>query len=224
MDINKRIRDLIDARTENPYAYSDDDIKSSLLNYSECSEFLIQDDDLKIGLARLYEYMNINEFSEDKSVIITNSVNGKIANTLSENLHIYCFDNDYYCSMASQIVNQDKNNKDKIEFLFGDISQFFTSEFNNTFSADAVITCPSHFNNTFKKLDSEMKYRQMNSYEYYTKRSIDFLQSGGICMSIIPTSMDSFIKKQIANYNKPVSLLNSLAFGRGYSFIYIKKL
>ena len=224
MDLNKRIRDLIDARENNPYAYSDEDIKSSLLNYSECSEFIIHDDDLRIGLERLYEYMNINEFSNDVQVMITNSVNGKIAKTLTDNIHIFCFDNDYYCSMASQIVNQDKNKKDKIEFLFGDISQFFTSEFHNNFIVDAVITAPSKYNNTFESLDSEMKFRSMNPYEYYTKRSIEFLQSGGICMSIIQTAMDSYIKKQITSYNKPVSLLNSLAFSRGYSFIYIKKL
>ncbi len=224
MDRNKAIRDLIDAHVNNPDAYSDKDIASSLIDYSECSEFIIQDADLEIGLNRLYEYMGINEFSNGKSIIITNSVNGKIAKELTENIHIYCFDNDYYCSMASQIVNKEKNEKDKIEFLFGDISQFFTSEFNSNFVADAVITCPSQFNGTYKKLDSEMKYRQMNSYEYYTKRSIDFLHSGGICMTVVPTGMDSFIKKQITSYNKPVSLLNSLAFGRGYSFIYIKKL
>jgi hypothetical protein len=224
MDLNKTIRDLIDASISNPYAYNANDIKSSLMNYNECSEFLIHNDDLKIGLDRLYEYLGINEFSNDKSCLITNSVNGRIANALMDNIHIYCFDNDYYCSMASQLVNSEKNQKDKMEFLFGDISQFFSGEFNHNFLVDCVITAPSKFNETYKRLDSEMKYRQMNPYEYYTKRSIEFLTHGGICMSIVPVSVVEFVKKQILDYDKPISFLNAINFSSGYSFIYIKKL
>lgn len=223
MEINKVIRDLIDARVNNPYAYSDDDIKDSVINYTECSDFELSADDIKLGLSKIYYYLGINEFSENVSCILTNSVNGKIANMITDNIHIYCFDNDYYCSMASKIVNSGKNRMDKIEFLFGDISQFFTSDFYGTFNADFVITCPSQHNEAYKDLDCEMKYRQMNSYEYYTKRSLDFLKIGGVCLSIVPNTMETFIKSALLSLEKPVSILDSISFN-GYSFIYIKKI
>ena len=222
MDLNKKIRDLIDAHTSNPYAYSSDDIRQSVINYTECLDFNIKDDDIKKGLNALYNYMGIDEFS-NKSCIITNSVNGKIANYLYENIYIYSFDNDYYCSMVSQIVNAEKNKKDKIQFLFGDISQFFTSEFKSNFKTDFVITSPSQYNNTYQHLDSEMKFRKMNQYEYYTKRSIDFLFVGGICLSIVPTREERFIVNQLMSYDIPVSVLGTIKFDGGYSFIYIKK-
>ncbi len=224
MEINSRIREIIDARTSNPYAFSDDNIRDSIAKYSECSDFDVDDLDLSKGLERLYEYANINELSVDKSCILTNSVNGRIARELLDNIHIYCFDNDYYCSMASQIVNSKKNKEDKIEFIFADISQFFTSKYNGNFKADFVITCPSENSNVFKKLDCEMSYRQMNSIEYYTKRSLEFVNVGGIVCSIIPTNKESFIKSQISNYDIPVRVLGSINFTKGYTFLYIKKI
>jgi len=224
MDINKTIRDLIDATIQNPNAYSQDDIKGSVANYTECSDFELSNDDINLGLERIYKYLDVNELSDNKSCIITNSVNGKIARNIIENIHVYCFDNDYYCSMASRIVNKEKNKSDKIEFLFGDISQFFTSDFNSTFNADFIITCPSKHNEAYKDLDSEMTYRQMNSYEYYTKRSIEFLQIGGICLSIVPSSMERYVVSKLLASEKPVSILDTIKFNKGYSFIYIKKI
>lgn len=222
MDLNKKIRSLIDATVNNPHAYSAEDIKDTVINYSECSDFSISELDIKTGLEKIYGYLKINESSSNISCVITNSINGKIAKSIIDNIFIYSFDNDYYCSMASQIVNSTKNREDKISFLFGDISQFFTSEFNSTFNADFVVTCPSQHNECYKDLDCEMKYRQMNPYEYYTKRSIEFLQSGGICLSIVPNSVEAFVTKQLLSYEKPVSILSSVKF-KDYSFIYIKR-
>jgi hypothetical protein len=51
----------------------------------------------------------------------------------------HSFDNEFYCSMASQIVNKDKYKMDKIDYLFGDISHFFTSNFNSNLYAPAII-------------------------------------------------------------------------------------
>jgi hypothetical protein len=223
MDTNSEIRKLIDASVNNPYAYNKEDLKYSVLNYTECFDFILDDKDIKSGINRLYGYLGINEFTENISCIVSNSVNGNIAKNISDNIHIHCFDNDYYCSMASQIANYDKNQKDKIEFLFGDISQFFTSDFSSNFYADFIVTCPSEFNSAYKSLDSEMKYRQMNAQEYYTKRSIDLLNSGGICMCIIASDLEAFIKNKMVSFEKKVSILGSVKFDKGYSFIFIKK-
>lgn len=219
MELNSRIRKLIDARESNSF-YGD--IKESIKDYSECLDYFIQETDLKVGLKRLYQYAEINEFSKDKSCIITNSVNGKIASHLYDNIHIYCFDNDYYCSMVSQIVNQEKNKIDKIEFIFSDISQFFTFKNNKNFIADFVITCANSNQNTFKDLDYEMKYRMLNPYEYYTLRSLDFIQVGGIVLSIVPTLKVDGVISQAMNYESPIRVLDKINF-MGYSFIYLKK-
>ena len=233
MNQNEQIRKLIDANAETPSVYSDDGIRDACMDYTECLQFPINDDDIKIGLERVYEYLGTSgsqiDFNgrygmETLSCIVTNSVNGKIAKFVNENITVSCFDNDYYCFRASRIVNVEKNQKDKIQYFFGDISQFFTSPFNSTFSADFVVTCPSQSNECYKDLDCEMKYKQMNPYEYYTKRSIEFLRKDGVCMSVVPTEMENFVVKQLLSYDKPVAILNSLHFTGGYSFIFIKKL
>jgi len=223
MDTNTNIRNLIDACVSNPYAYSKDDLRDTVLKYTECFDFVLDSNDIKVGVQKLYDYLGIDEFTMNKSCIVSNSVNGNIARAITDNVYIHCFDNDYYCSMASQISNSEKNKNDKIEFLFGDLSQFFTSEFNSNFKTDFIITCPSQYSSAYKHLDSEMKFRQMNPQEYYTKRSIDFLQSGGICMSIISNELEKFVISRLMSYEKKVSILSSVKFGRGYSFIFIKK-
>lgn len=222
-NINNEIRKLIDACVDNPYSYSKEDLRNAVLNYTECFDFVLDDNDVKSSINRLYGYLGINEFSENISCIVSNSVNGNIAKMISDNVYIHCFDNDYYCSMASQIANYDKNKKDKIEFLFGDLSQFFTSTFSSNFYADFIITCPSEFNAAYKDLDCEMKYRQMNPQEYYIKRSMEFLKSGGICMAIISSDLEAFIKNKMLSFDKKVSILGSVNFKKGYSFIFIKK-
>jgi|688.fasta_scaffold268924_2 hypothetical protein len=222
MDLNSKIRDLIDAKINNAYAYNDEDLKYSVIKYTECSDFDLKESDIEVGLKRLYEYLNMNSLTKNKSCIITNSVNGKIANLLTDNIYINSFDNDFYCSMASQIVNKDKYKIDMIDYLFGDISQFFTSNFNSNFKTDFIITCPSRDTESYKHLDSEMKFRKMNPYEYYTKRSLEFLFDGGLCLSIIPVSMERFVIKQLMEYEIPVKILDKINFGV-YSFIYIIK-
>ena len=114
MDLNSKIRDLIDAKIKNPYAYNDEDLKYSVIKYTDCSDYDLKESDIELGLKRLYNYLNINSLTKDKSCIITNSVNGKIANLLMDNIYVYSFDNEFYCSMASQIVNKDKYKMDKI--------------------------------------------------------------------------------------------------------------
>lgn len=222
MDLNSKIRDLIDAKIKNPYAYNDEDLKYSVIKYTDCSDYDLKESDIELGLKRLYNYLNINSLTKDKSCIITNSVNGKIANLLMDNIYVYSFDNEFYCSMASQIVNKDKYKMDKIDYLFGDISHFFTSNFNSNFKTDFIITCPSRDTDSYQQLDSEMKFRKMNPYEYYTKRSIEFLFDGGLCLSIVPASMERYIIQQLMAYEIPVKILDKINFGE-YSFIYITK-
>lgn len=224
MDLNIRIRQLIDAKEKNPSAFSNEGLADAVINYTECSDFDISNSDIESGLKKLYQYAGINEFSYDKSCIISNSVNGKIAKHLSDNIHIYCFDNDYYCSMASQIVNHEKNKMDKIEFIFSDISQFFTFQNNKNFIADFVITCPQANQNTYKHLDYEMKYRMMTPHQYYTVRALEFLQSGGIVCSILPSASVDSVVNQVLKYDSPVQVLGNINFTRGYTFLYLKKI
>lgn len=224
MDLNKRIRELIDGRDYNPSNFNSEILQYTLENYTECSDFVLEDLDIKRGLERLYSYAEINQMSINKSCIISNSVNGRIAKALLDNIHIFCFDNDYYCSVASQIVNTEKNKNDKIEFVFADISQFFTCENNNNFLADIFISCPSLANNTYKKLDCEMRYRTMTPTQYHTFRGLSFVQKGGIVCSIISSGLYDSVVSQIMNFEIPCRLLGSINFTKGYTFIYLKKL
>jgi len=220
MDLNSRIRELVDGKLN--YGLFGD-IKDSVKNYTDCLDYNILDSDLRVGLKRLYQLLNINEFSKDISCILTNSVNGKIADALIENIHIFCFYNDFYCSTISQIVNENKNKMDKIEFLFADISQFFTFNYNKNFIADFVINTPNGNQYSYKDLDYEMKYRLLNPYEYYTIRSLEFIQTNGIVLSIIPTNKVNGILELTKNYETPIRLLDRINFTKGYSFIYLKK-
>lgn len=224
MNINGRIRELIDARNRNPYSFNDSSIKDSIINYTECADFEINDSDLSAGLDKLYKYAQINEFSLAKSCIIFNSVNGKVAKHIADNIHIYCLDNDYYCSEISQIVNDEKNKMDKIEFLFSDISQFFTFKNNNNFLADFVINISNSNNHTYKKLDFEMKYRVLTPHQYQTLRSLHFVSSGGVVCMVLPiTAVDSVVN-QVINSEIPVQVLNKTNFTKGYTFLYLKKI
>jgi hypothetical protein len=222
LNINEQIRKVIDAKVANPYSYDNADISDAVMNYAECLDFTIGNDEIKEGLAKVYKYLRVDELSKGISCIIFNSVNGKIARAISDNIYVSCFDNDYYCFKATQIANYKRYEENMFASYFGDIGQFFASQFYSSIAADFIVACPSESSIAYKDIDSEMIYRKMTPYEYYAKRSMQFLRVGGICMCVVPLSIAKYLKDELS-VNKGTAVLEVLNFKEGYSFIILKK-
>jgi hypothetical protein len=169
---------------------SKEDLSMVALEYTGCTDCILSDEACKSIFSAIFETLNISELSSYPfSLALNNTGNGQLILSAPNNASIFVFNSDEIAANIAQVQSSVRESNLNTELYQCDISILFGGDFNSNFNLDAVIvqgTCDREF---YTNIDSELFYRSLSPYQYFTLRAKNLIRPGGVVVSIIPTDL-----------------------------------
>lgn len=186
---NQVISEII--RTLPANYYATEQSKNYFRQYDGCDDFLVSDK-LISNIWAYFEHkiMNLSELGNKDipatvSVLHTNSGAGKILEKAPRNTTIYAYNLDYVCKKITDILCQDKNQEGSYFSEIRDISEYFIARVtDNSRKYDIVITQPMPKMSFYRGVDCDDELSKKEPLEYYTTRSLEFVEDNGFLVVI----------------------------------------
>lgn len=193
MITDELIKQFIDGLPED-YTFSESDIKY-ISNYSGCKppvpDYAVKKvkEILTDRFISLYDEDSISEVNT-LNVLAYGFGADKIlcGNTVNET----SFQNQFYCYAIARALNQKKFLNGTYKLRFRDLADYFTNYKGNNLKYNLVLVTPDYTN--YHHIDSDLRFRDLSPFAYYTLRGFFFTRPGGVVYSIIPSKYDQEIR------------------------------
>ena len=197
---NQVISEIIRTLPENYYATEQS--KNYYRQYDGCDDYLISDKLIeKIWNFFTKKITNLSflgnkDIPATVSVLHTNSGAGKILEKAPGNTTLFAYNLDYVCKKITDILCQDKKQKGEYFSNIRDVSEYFIArETDNSRKYDIVITQPMPSMTYYRGIDCDEELSKKEPLEYYTTRSLNFVEENGFLVVIYSPSQSSELKK-----------------------------
>ena len=188
---NKEIQDTINILPDD-YVANKQDI-AYFKSYDGCDDYVIYEHLIE----RIWSYVKSHYYNLDSigdrvlggavSILSVNSGSGKVLEQAPKNTIITAYNNDYTCKRITDFVCQDRALEGKYFSEFKDISQFFALEnTNSSRKYDIVVTQPTEDFKFYEDIDKDEELTKGTPIEYYTHRSLHFVEQNGLLIVICP--------------------------------------
>lgn len=169
---------------------SNEDLSMIGLEYSGCIDCILPGEVCEDIFSAIFNYLGFSELSERSlALAMNNTGNGQMILSAPERSSIYIFNSDEIAGNIAQVQSSVRTSNVNTEIYRCDMSIIFGGDFKSNFNLDAVIvqgTCDREF---YSNLDSELYYRTLTPYQYFTLRGKDLIRPGGVIVSVIPEDL-----------------------------------
>lgn len=213
MEINENynISQMIKSLPEDYYATKEQ--VRYFMQYDACDDYLLSD----MLIKKIWDWfddklMNFSPVGDtdipaSASVLHTNSGAGRILAEAPENTTLFAYNTDYVCKRISDFVCQDRARQGRYFSFMRDISEYFVVC--NTDSArkySIVITQPSSKLKFYRGVDCVGDAESCEPIEYYTRKSLHFVEDGGYLVVIYEPKDLEHLKKVISKIDVDIEV------------------